>query len=317
MLTNVFEGGREKCGRYWESDPSGQWDVVVESQDDLNDCVEMGKSTGAGGGFFESTKPSTVPTQTTIRRTISIRRRSDPPDFPARKIRHLQYIAWPDFDVPADPTDVVSLIREVDAAQQEYLAEVQWPSSRPPPPVVCMCSAGIGRTGVFLLVSTLLDKLERERVERESIIATSRRSSMKKRVRSPDLRLHEVDDSQMEMEIDSPPTPHRVIRTANSTSTSVRPLISSDSTSSLTATLSASTLDSPSSFSTAATSTADTEPASPLDLDLPPLLRSDPIFATLNELREQRMSMVGNYRQYVCVVECTLVGALEELSKES
>lgn len=43
----------------------------------------------------------------------------------------------------------------------------------------------------------------------------------------------------------------------------------------------------------------------------PALDQTDPIFAGVNEMREQRMSMVANYRQYVCVHECLLVGALE------
>lgn len=83
----------------------------------------------------------------------------------------------------------------------------------------------------------------------------------------------------------------------------------SDSTATaLSATLSASTLDS--------SSTPSSSLSAPSSEDTSPLLRPEPIFATLNELREQRMSMVGNYRQYVCVVACTLVGALAELEEE-
>lgn len=43
---------------------------------------------------------------------------------------------------------------------------------------------------------------------------------------------------------------------------------------------------------------------------------ADPIFAGVASMRQQRMSMVANYRQYVCVHECVLVGALQEISEE-
>lgn len=43
---------------------------------------------------------------------------------------------------------------------------------------------------------------------------------------------------------------------------------------------------------------------------------ADPIFAGVASMRQQRMSMVANYRQYVCVHECVLVGAMQEIEEE-
>jgi protein tyrosine phosphatase len=297
MLTNVFEGGREKCGRYWES--NDEWDVLVDDDPSFkmnSGEPESSRAGSEGGGFFDSA-PTNPPTQTIVRRTLHIRRRSDPVHIPRRKIRHLQYIAWPDFDVPANPSDVVKLIREVEVAQKLYLEETNGETKRnetrreAAPPVVCMCSAGIGRTGVFILVSTLLDKLKRDRIAR-STAGIKRKKSSTKRYRSlPGT----IEDS---MDLDRAVSSPRL-----------------ETPSSLAATLLASTLDSPFTQTTT-TPTFSPNLPEPLNSDTAPLLRNEPIFATLNELREQRMSMVGNYRQYVCAVECILVGALEELELE-
>ena len=44
----------------------------------------------------------------------------------------------------------------------------------------------------------------------------------------------------------------------------------------------------------------------------PPIKRDDAIFGAVNEMREQRMSMIANYRQYVSVHETVLQGAIDE-----
>lgn len=319
MLTNVFEGGREKCGRYWEADPSGEWEVVTTS-DESTSSSGVTSSTGAStapssdaGGFFDVAKTDGAPPgQTTIRRTIHIKRRSSPPGTPLRKIRHIQYVAWPDFDVPADPHDLVSLIREVDTAQQAYLQERNWSDERPPPPVVTMCSAGIGRTGVFILVATLLDKLKRDRIARGTA-SIRRRGSSTKRFRASPESAAAQDRMDFDLDFVAPfdiGTPSKTTRTdtGRHSPDPASPGSVTSETSYLAAELSASTLDTFPEYATL--------PQLAPNSDTAPLMRQEPILAALNELREQRMSMVGNYRQYVCVVECTLVGAIEELEIE-
>lgn len=274
MLTNLHEGGREKCGRYWMPEPTATWDVLV-------DGGEAEDEHQPGGGFFAPAKEPVAPLETTIRRTISIRKKSASPGTPPRKIRHIQYRAWPDFDIPAAPSDVVGLVREVERAQDEYMREVGW-TNEVEPPILAHCSAGVGRTGVFIMVATMLEKLRKDRQAARKVV-----------------------DEATAMDVDAPPSllSHDSFgsTSSHSTASSSAPIPSPSSlnsdTASLAAGLSASTL----------------EPSA----SLAPLLRHDPIYAAVNELREQRMSMVANFRQYVCVHECTLVGAVEEMEREA
>lgn len=77
-----------------------------------------------------------------VRRTIEIRKKSDPPETPPKTVRHIQYIKWPDFDIPPDPNVVIDLISETNKAQRD-LHDIDGEES----PVLVHCSAGVGRTG--------------------------------------------------------------------------------------------------------------------------------------------------------------------------
>lgn len=152
MLTNINEGGREKCGRYWVEEEGGEWEVRVVGE------VKEESVVASGGGFFSS--PSGSPSvsgmttepiiETTLRRTLYIRRRSDPPSVAPRKIQHIQFIGWPDFDVPANTSEVLGLVREVEKVQSEYLREIGREEDNAPP-VLAHCSAGVRRFSCFAL----------------------------------------------------------------------------------------------------------------------------------------------------------------------
>lgn len=138
MVTNVHEGGREKCGRYWMCGTEGEW--LVEASGGGEDDVERTEKVPEKheGGFFAPTQapePAETPVDqaSTVRRMIQVQRKDEVGQRPPRKIRHIQYRAWPDFDVPAAPQDVVALVREVEAAQAEYLREIDWKGELEPP----------------------------------------------------------------------------------------------------------------------------------------------------------------------------------------
>ncbi|BGP18469.1 phosphotyrosine-specific ptp2-like protein [Rhodosporidiobolus nylandii] len=343
MLTNLQEGGRDKCGRYWVSQKDAEWDVQVEGDLAHEDEARLNLGAGSaggnfggrggagggggpeGGGFFAAfdaaraspneEKAPLTKQDSTIRRTITVQRHraAASPAARPRKIRHIQYRAWPDFDIPADPADVVALVNEVDAAQQDYMREIGWRVEEHDglePPILAHCSAGVGRTGVFIMVSSLLEKMRKDR-------ASNRAAG-------------ENDDDKMDVD---PAVPRAPIRPQ------LRERLSDPETSFLSAGLSLSTLDSPAprtptTLVPAATpdATSDPPPTSrapsahpaagsghpklPADDGVPALEQPDPAFAGVNELREQRMSMVANYRQYVCVIECVIEGAVKEMQRE-
>lgn len=68
-----------------------------------------------------------------------------------RGVKHMQYVAWPDHGVPDSPTDFLTFTDHVREARQRFSAEA---------PVVVHCSAGIGRTGVLVLMETALGLME-------------------------------------------------------------------------------------------------------------------------------------------------------------
>lgn len=333
MLTNLREGGREKCSRYWskegyEHGQHGNW--VVESVGDGEEDEDEGaKAPGAGGGGFFAPEEKKEQNNSTLRRWIELSKKSDPAkgeEGERRRIRHIQYRAWPDFDIPAHPSEVVSLVKEVDEAQQAYLTSIGWEEGMgEEPPVLAHCSAGVGRTGVFIMVSSLLGLLREERRKSKAGVA--------------------LMDMDVDVETPPAPPPPPPFLGRNRTISSGSTASSTSDTSSLVAVLSASTLDNSTTSSiTTPSSSSLSSPAAPSTFDFSspsvppppsttivkhpssslqkelaepiPLLASDPIFSGVNSMREQRMSMVATHRQYVCVFECVLYGILQEIEQE-
>ncbi|SCZ89301.1 BZ3500_MvSof-1268-A1-R1_Chr1-1g01091 [Microbotryum saponariae] len=357
MLTNLVENGREKCGRYWGPQPDDGW--VVEAtgggQADKDDLTQ--NKPNHDGGFFamsnaeETKSKEAVEGESTVRRTILVRRKSAVEAAkPPRKVRHIHYRAWPDFDIPASPYELVELVHEVEDAQEAYKREVNWPADHDDPPIVVNCAAGCGRTGVFIIISTMLDALRQSRKSRAQNGSVGQ-------ARVPSKDRMEVDTSPLVT-----PTPTPGAQTLNLSSsgfdfrgrTQQRPqaplpvttpscLIPETASLSLNSpgmVIPAPPSETPSVFNftspAPSTNPAPTSSAQPqqsmsqnttsplLPLTLPdspgyhePALESfDPIFAGVNEMRVQRMSMVANYRQFVCVHECVLVGVIKEMEKE-
>ncbi|SCV71469.1 BQ2448_3057 [Microbotryum intermedium] len=357
MLTNLVENGREKCGRYWGPQSDDGWVVEASGggQADKDDLTE--NNPASDGGFFamsnaEETKvKDNVKGESTVRRTILVRRKSAVEAAkPPRKVRHIHYRAWPDFDIPASPYELVDLVHEVEDAQEAYKREVGWPADHDDPPIVVNCAAGCGRTGVFIIISTMLDALRQSRKKKAQ-------NGPVGQARVPSKDRMEVDTSPL-----ATPTPTPGAQALNlssssfdfrgrtqqrpqiflpvSTPSSLIPETASLSLNSPGMVIPAPTSGIPSAFDfsspSASTNAAPNPPSQPqqsmsqntagpvLPLTLPdspgyhePALESfDPIFAGVNEMRVQRMSMVANYRQFVCVHECVLVGVIKEMQKE-
>ena len=71
-----------------------------------------------------------------------------------RKIFHFHFQAWPDHGVPSDPGCVLNFL-EVVNAKYESLEPV-------PGAIVVHCSAGIGRTGTFIVIDIIIDQIKRQ-----------------------------------------------------------------------------------------------------------------------------------------------------------
>ena len=79
----------------------------------------------------------------------------DDSDSDSRNITLFHFKAWPDHGVPQDPGAVLGFLQDIKlkfATANENKIDVG--------PIVVHCSAGIGRTGTFIVVDILLNLIE-------------------------------------------------------------------------------------------------------------------------------------------------------------
>ena len=68
-----------------------------------------------------------------------------------REVKQFQYIAWPDHGVPEHPAPFLQFLRRISA--------INTPDAGP---VITHCSAGVGRTGAFIVIDSMLERLKHE-----------------------------------------------------------------------------------------------------------------------------------------------------------
>lgn len=87
-------------------------------------------------------------------REFIISNKNEPTRGGERRVTQMHYIDWPDHGTPEDSTEFcrfIQRVRELRATKQGNLR-----------PMVVHCSAGIGRTGVLILMETALCLMERQ-----------------------------------------------------------------------------------------------------------------------------------------------------------
>jgi len=111
-----------------------------------------------------------------IKRTFEVTN-DDHPESAPRKITQIQCVSWPDFDVPESADVLLDLISDVDQAFKDIYGSSRNTERQDEPPILVHCefapfisramlmigSAGVGRTGSFIVVDAILDGLRRER----------------------------------------------------------------------------------------------------------------------------------------------------------
>ncbi|RWS15139.1 protein tyrosine phosphatase-like protein [Dinothrombium tinctorium] len=120
MLTRLMDDGKEKCYKYWP--------------DDL-----------ARYGLIEVSLEKADYVTNYIVRTFLIKYRGE-----VRRVVHYHFIVWPDEGVPEPPELILNFAKLVRSN----------PNYVPHKPVVVHCSGGMGRTGTFILIDSMLQAAE-------------------------------------------------------------------------------------------------------------------------------------------------------------
>uniref|UniRef100_A0A9J8CQK6 protein-tyrosine-phosphatase n=1 Tax=Cyprinus carpio carpio TaxID=630221 RepID=A0A9J8CQK6_CYPCA len=125
MITKLEEKSRNKCDQYW---PSRGTETYGLMQVNLLDTVELATYCVRTFALFKSGSGE------------------------KREVRQFQFTAWPDQGVPEHPTPFLAFLRRVKACNPPDAG-----------PIVVHCSAGVGRTGCFIVIDAMLERVKQEK----------------------------------------------------------------------------------------------------------------------------------------------------------
>ncbi|KAM4641073.1 receptor-type tyrosine-protein phosphatase F isoform 4-T5 [Discoglossus pictus] len=125
MMTRLEEKSRVKCDQYWPSRGSETYGMI---QVTLLDTVELATYTVRTFALYKNGSSE------------------------KREIRQFQFMAWPDHGVPEYPTPILAFLRRVKACNPTDAG-----------PMVVHCSAGVGRTGCFIVIDAMLERVKLEK----------------------------------------------------------------------------------------------------------------------------------------------------------
>lgn len=128
MLTDLMERGRNKCCQYWP------------------ESIEPGVEHGSV--FITSLEETVQPHQ--ILRHFLIEGEEE-----ERHVFQFQLRGWSEIGIPQDPKAVLDFMNEVNAKVSEL-------EPQSPGPVVVHCNDGIGRTGAYIAVDTIIKRIEKQ-----------------------------------------------------------------------------------------------------------------------------------------------------------
>lgn len=230
-----------KCCNYWNS---GQYGPFLLRMVQTTETAEERKSRQSQPTEFSWNLGPSSPPPGSKNPTITRKLELSNKDFPSagtRSIVQMQYLEWPDLNVPDDPRGILDLVNNLQQEVDSVPVTIPSISDLGPheadpntgvvkqgldhPPVLLHCSAGVGRTGGFIAIDAILDGVRREVRKKKVITLRSREKRRNRKVyessQSPygidqDVEMSDSKPSPLQesMELDDT-TSTSVVRTAN------------------------------------------------------------------------------------------------------
>ncbi|XP_033480535.1 protein tyrosine phosphatase receptor type Db isoform X15 [Epinephelus lanceolatus] len=125
MMTKLEEKSRVKCDQYWPTRGTETYGLI---QVTLLDTVELATYSVRTFALYKSGSNE------------------------KREVRHFQFTAWPDHGVPEHPTPFLAFLRRVKACNPPDAG-----------PMAVHCSAGVGRTGCFIVIDAMAERIKHEK----------------------------------------------------------------------------------------------------------------------------------------------------------
>ena len=125
MMTKLEERARIKCDHYWPNRGQETYGKITVYLKEIQDL------------------------STYCIRTFDIYRENC---SEKREIKQLQFTAWPDHGVPDHPAPFLQFLRRVHTLNPVHSG-----------PIIVHCSAGVGRTGCFIVIDSMLERVRQEK----------------------------------------------------------------------------------------------------------------------------------------------------------